>query len=172
MPEETGFPRNMYHEDYGVISVESEATMELALSRGWKRVPPALNTIPKLKAKITEVEAELKELKENLAAKIHETEIAMKAEEILGKMRVETAAKEAEAQKVAEEQAAKEAAEAEGKAEAEAKAAAEAEVAAKEKELAEAVLTTGNQVAVKSGEPPPLPKVAVAEFGEKGTKKK
>ena len=175
MPEQDGvtFPKNMYNDAQDVIEVDSQETMDLALSRGWKRVPPALNTIPKLKAKIAEVEAELKELKENLAAKQHETEIAMKAEEILGKMKAETAAKEAEATKLAEEQAAKEELEAEEKDAAEAKAKAEEEVTAKEAEkVPEPSLTTGNQVAVKSGEPPPLPKVAVAEFGEKGTKKK
>lgn len=128
--EDTAFPRNLYHETYGVIEVESQETMDLAIERGFKRVPPALNTIPKLEKKIAEVEAELKELKENLAAKKHETEIAIKAEEILEKMRTDAAEKDAEAQRVAEEQAAKEEKEAEEKAAAEAKAKAEAELGA------------------------------------------
>jgi len=169
MPEqdEMTFPRNMYNDAQDVIAVDSQETMDLAISRGWKRVPPALNTIPKLKAKIIEVEAELKELKENLAAKIHETEIAIKAEEILGKMRADTAAKDAEAQELAEKQAAKEETEAEEKDVADAKAAAEAAVGA-------SVPSTGGPVsspapAPESG-PPPATKAAV-EFGEKGKKK-
>lgn len=165
MPEET-FPRNLYHDTYGVIEVDGQETMDLALSRGFKRVPPALNTIPKLKAKIAEVEAELKELKENLAAKIHETEVAMKANEILEKMQIEKAKKDAEAAKQAEERALQEELEAEEKAAAEAKAKAEAEVG-------------GAQVAVKSGDPAPLPipKAAestaskIAEHLKKGDKK-
>jgi regulator of replication initiation timing len=146
MPEET-FPKKLYHENYGVIEADSQETMDLALSRGFKRVPPALNTIPKLKDRIVEVEAELKELKENLKAKIHENEVAMKAEEILEKMRADTAKKDAEAQAKAEKQAAKDALEAEKKAAADAKAAAEAEV----------------------GSAPAAPKGV--EFGEKGKNK-
>lgn len=149
MPEQDNmsFPRKLYNEAQDVIEADSQETLDLALSRGWKLVPPALNTIPKLKAKIAQVEAELKELKENLAAKIHENEVAMKAEEILEKMRSDTAKKDAEAQKQAEEQAAKEEAEAEAKAAADAKAKAEAEV----------------------GATPAAPKGV--EFGEKGKKK-
>ena len=166
MPETDGptFPKKMYNDAHDVIEVDCQETLELAQSRGWKLVPPALNTIPKLKERIAEVEAELKE---NLAAKIHETEIAMKAEEILGKMQAEKAAKEAEAQELAEKQAAEEEAAEEEKAVADAKAAAEAEVGA-------SVPLKGGPVsppvpAPDSG-PPPTAKAAV-EFGEKGKKK-
>lgn len=145
MPEETTFPRKLYNEAQDVIEADCQETLDLALSRGWKLVPPALNTIPKLKSKIAQVEAELKELKENLAAKQHETEIAIKAEEILSKMKAESAAKEAEAHKAADEQVAKEEKEAEEAAANDAIARAEAEVAA------------------------PAPKGV--EFGEKGKKK-
>lgn len=147
MPGQDGltFPKKMYNDAQDVIEADCQETLDLALSRGWKLVPTALNTIPKLKARVAEVEAELKELKENLAAKIHETEVAMKAEEILGKMQAEKAAKDAKAQKLAEEQAAQEELEAEEKAAAEAKAKAEAEVG-------------GAQVAVGPGEPALEPK--------------
>jgi len=167
MPEqdETSFPRNMYHETYGVISADCQETMDLALSRGFKRVPPALNSIPKLKSKIAEVEAELKELKENLAAKEHETEIAMKAAEILEKMQAEAAAKEVEATKVAEEQAAKEAKEAEEKAAAEATTKAKAEVDVK------SIATPTEPTVEEPKKPEPPPTTKVVEFGEKGKKK-
>jgi hypothetical protein len=169
MPEQDGptFPRKLYNDAHDVIEADCQETLELALSRGWKLVPPALNTIPKLKEKIAEVEAELKELKENLAAKIHETEIAMKAEEILEKMRAEKAAQEAEAQEKAEAQTAKEEAEAEEKAAADAKAQAEAEVGASEPPKGGPVSPPAP--APESG-PPPASKAGV-EFGEKGKKK-
>jgi regulator of protease activity HflC (stomatin/prohibitin superfamily) len=132
MPEQDGltFPKKMYNDSQDVIEADCQETLDLALSRGWKLVPAALNTIPLLKAKVAEVEAELKELKENLKAKIHENEVAMKAEEILEKMRAEKALQDEKAQAKAEKQAAKEEAEAEKKDAADAKAAAEAEVAA------------------------------------------
>ena len=153
MPEQDegyDFPKKLYNEARDVIEADCQETLDLALSRGWKIVPPALNTVPKLKEKIAEVEAELKDLKENLKAKIHENEVAMKAEEILEKMRAEKAEQDEKAQAKAEKQAAKEEAEAEKKAAADAKAKAEAEVA--ESKL------------------PPATKAAV-EFGEKGKNK-
>ena len=158
MPEDT-FPKKMYNDAHDVIEVDCEATMELALSRGWKRVPPALNTIPLLKAKVAEVEAELKELKENLKAKIHENEVAMKAEEILEKMRAEKALQDEKAQAKAEKQAAKEEAEAEKQAAADAKTLAEAEVG-------------GAQVAVAPGDPTPEPKMSTASKIAEHLKKK
>jgi len=169
MPEQDGptFPRKMYNDAHDVIEVDSQETLDLAQSRGWKLVPPALNTIPKLKERVAEVEVELKELKENLAAKIHETEIAMKAEEILGKMQADKAAKEAEAQELAEKQAAEDEKAEEEKTVAEAQAKAEAEVGA-------SVPSKGGPVSppapAPDSAPPPATKAAV-EFGEKGKKK-
>lgn len=174
MPEETtGFPRKMYNEAQDVIEVECQETMDLALSRGWKRVPPALNTIPKIKARIAELEGELTELKENLTAKIHETEVAMKAEQILDKMKAEEEARVVAAQKLAEEQAEKEEAEAAAKAEADAQAAAEAEVTAKAAEEAKAKEINEAAVAAEAKAPstPPPPAAKAVEFGEKGKKK-
>lgn len=163
------FPKKLYNDAHDVIEADCQETLDLALSRGWKLVPPALNTIPLLKARIAEVEAELKDLKENLAAKIHETEIAMKAEEILAKMQADKAAHEAEARKVAEEQAAKEALEAEEKATADAIAKAEAEVGSTQAVPPQGGPASPPAPAPESG-PPPAAKAAV-EFGEKGKKK-
>lgn len=172
MPEsESTFPRKLYNEQQDVIEADCQATLELALSRGWRLVPSALNTVPKLEAKIAEVEKELKELKANLVAKKHEIEIAMKAEEILAKMQADKAAKDAEAQELAKKQAA-EAEEAEEKRAAEeAKAKAEAEVGGGTAPST----TTGASV-----ETTPTPTVSktvdvtapkITEFGEKGKKK-
>jgi membrane protein involved in colicin uptake len=147
MPEqdELTFPKKMYNDVQDVIEVDCQATLDLAISRGWKRVPPALNTIPKLKAKIAEVEAELKELKENLASKVHETEVAMQAEKILEKMQSEKSAKDAEAKKLAEDQAAQAELDAEEKAKADAKKLAEAQVAVSEGAPAPAPAPAGLQ---------------------------
>ena len=168
MPEDT-FPKNLYHEQYGVIEADSQETLDLALSRGWKRVPPALNTVPKLEARVAEVEAELKELKENLVAKKHEVEIAMKAEEILAKMQADKAAKEAEAQELAEKQAAEAEKAEEEKSAAEAKTKAEKEVGGI---AVPSPIISAPEVApfVTTKAPEPAATKAT-EFGEKGKKK-
>jgi hypothetical protein len=140
----------MYNDVQDVIEVDSQETLDLALSRGWKLVPPALNTIPKLKDKIAEVEKELKELKQNLAAKIHETEVAMQAEKILEKMQADKAVKDAEAKKLAEDQAAQAELDAEEKAKTEAKSLAEAQVAVSEGSPAPAPAPAGLQAAPSS----------------------
>ncbi len=171
MPEQDGatFPKKLYNDAQDVIEADSQETLDLALSRGWKLVPPALNTIPKLKERIAEVEAELKDLKENLAAKIHETEIAMKAEEILGKMQADKAAQEAEAQALAEKQAAEAEKAEEERISKEAIAKAEAEVGSAQTVPPQGGPASPPATAPESG-PPPATKAA-AEFGERGKKK-
>ena len=125
------FPRSLYHENYGEIHIENQETMDLALSRGFKRTPQKLNTVPKLKTRIAQLEKELAIEKQNLDALIREEEVAAKAASILEKMQSDEAAK-AEAAELAEMEAAEKAElSAKAKAEADAKSAAEAEVGAR-----------------------------------------
>lgn len=124
------FPRSLYHDNYGEITVESQETMDLALSRGYKRVAPRANTIPKIKARIGQLEKELATLKSDLEVLVHDEEVATKAARIAEKMQADEAARAAadvKAGAAAEEKAAREAEAARAAA---AKAKAEEEVAA------------------------------------------
>lgn len=77
------FPRSLYHEKYGEIKIDSQETMDLALSRGFTRTPPRLNTSEKLKVRIAEMEHELKMEKQNLVEMIREEQVLAKAEELV-----------------------------------------------------------------------------------------